>query len=128
MNDLLTSIFQISSFTCINHFQEDLVSTTEETLLRTFSMKRTLVRQQNLALKEQRYAHRQSLCLLREEYAELQLSIATNANKETILLREEHQSIVTELVEMFQQKCLDLVTQRDEYAEEAEIWRRRAER
>lgn len=91
-------------------------------------MKRTLARQQSLALKEQRYAHRQSLCLLREEYAELQLSIATNANKETILLREEHQSIVTELVDMFQKKCLDLVTQRDEYAEEAEIWRRRAER
>ena len=79
-----------------------------------------------LEIKEQKFVHRQSIRILQKEYGELQLIVAKDTQDVIISLRNEHQEVVNELIETFQLKCDDLSEQRDEYAEEADMWRRRA--
>ena len=80
-----------------------------------------------LEIKEQKFVHRQSIRILQKEYGELQLIVAKDTQDVIISLRNEHQEVVNELIETFQLKCDDLSEQRDEYAEEADMWRRRAQ-
>ena len=80
-----------------------------------------------LEIKEQKFVHRQSIRILQKEYGELQLIVAKDTQDVIISLRKEHQEVVNELIETFQLKCDDLSEQRDEYAEEADMWRRRAQ-
>ena len=102
---------------------EDYTSLVNATQERTLKK----AKEHTKAVHEQRKAHRHSLRMLRQEYGELQLSVAKDSQQEIAALREEHQKVVQDLVQMFQRKCNDLVMQRDEYAEEADTWRKRNE-
>jgi len=124
INDQLTTQMQ----TMQEEHANTLIDMKEKEAIHRNEQIKALQNQHAVGIHEQRHNHRESLRVLRQEYSELQMTIASDSNAEIVRLREEHQQIVLELVEMFNCKCDALVEQRDEYAEEVERLRKRCRR
>ena len=124
INDQLTTQMQ----TMQEEHANTLIDMQEKEAIHRNEQIKALQNQHAVGIHEQRHNHRESLRVLRQEYSELQMTIASDSNAEIVRLREEHQQIVLELVEMFNCKCDALVEQRDEYAEEVERLRKRCRR
>ena len=128
MNQLKTNnnIKQLNDH--LRMLNEDYNSMLIETNERKEELKKKMNKEHAVAIYEQRCSHQQSVKILREEYSELQMTIATEMNTKVEHLRQEHKQLVHTLVEEYNITCDDLVQQRDEYAEEVEKLRQQLKR